>query len=241
MLNSAFWPSAVVHWQIGAAPGPLVRACSHLLGMLLLYMQDACAWQLPAGCGGAALAPGLMSCTCPHVALLPLVAQVVCSSMPLTQALRCWQRGGVRSRGCGAGGPRWTTPQARPDAQRRDAAPKLIPRILHQTHGSAALPPGVRPLLHSWRWHNADWEVRFYDDEACLRFVAREFPEYLDAFRALPRDVERSHFFRRAAAAWCLSSIALSGCVKGVERGDSSEKPGTKAIVWAAFCTGPSG
>ena len=104
-----------------------------------------------------------------------------------------------------AGGPRWTTPQARPDAQRRDAAPKLIPRILHQTHGSAALPPGVRPLLHSWRWHNVDWEVRFYDDEACLRFVAREFPEYLDAFRALPRDVERSHFFRRAAANWRLS------------------------------------
>jgi hypothetical protein len=104
----------------------------------------------------------------------------------------------MRWRVC-AGGPRWTS-QGRPDAQRPDS-PKLIPRVLHQTYQSGAVPPGVRPLMHSWRRHNEDWEIRFYDDEACLKFVQREFPEYLDAFRALPRDVERSHFFRRAAPA----------------------------------------
>ena len=96
-----------------------------------------------------------------------------------------------------AGGPRWTS-QARLDTQSIDS-PKLIPRILHQTYQTSAIPPGVRPLMHSWRRHNEDWEIRFYDDEACLKFVQREFPEYLDAFRALPRNVERSHFFRCAA------------------------------------------
>ena len=157
-----------------------------------------------------------------------------CRALALTGASGClpcrvfWlQRVVLMQRVLWAGGPRWTTPQARPDSQRRDAAPKLIPRILHQTHGSAALPPGVRPLLHSWRWHNADWEVRFYDDEACLRFVAREFPEYLDAFRALPRDVERSHFFRCAADAWCPSPSLWTGDSKGL-----ALRPAIWPAVW---------
>lgn len=50
--------------------------------------------------------------------------------------------------------------------------------------------------LQSWRRLNPGWEIRFYDDEACLEFVSREFPEYLDAYRALPKHVERSDFFR---------------------------------------------
>lgn len=32
--------------------------------------------------------------------------------------------------------------------------------------------------------------------QACLAFVKREFPEYLDAYRGLAKDVERSDFFR---------------------------------------------
>ena len=50
--------------------------------------------------------------------------------------------------------------------------------------------------MHSWRRANADWEIRFYDDEACTAFVAAEFPEYLDAYRGLAKRVERSDFFR---------------------------------------------
>jgi mannosyltransferase OCH1-like enzyme len=52
--------------------------------------------------------------------------------------------------------------------------------------------------MHSWRRANEDWEIRFYDDEACAAFVAREFPEYLDAYRGLAKHVERSDFFRCA-------------------------------------------
>lgn len=50
--------------------------------------------------------------------------------------------------------------------------------------------------LQSWRRLNPGWEIRFYDDEACVEFVSREFPEYLAAYRALPKHVERSDFFR---------------------------------------------
>ena len=52
--------------------------------------------------------------------------------------------------------------------------------------------------MQSWRDKNPDWEVRFYDDAACLNFIRDEFPEYLTAYRALPKDVERSDFFRWA-------------------------------------------
>ena len=96
-----------------------------------------------------------------------------------------------------AGGPRWTSRAAGAEAA-DGGGPKLIPRVIHQTYRSGAVPAHLRPLMYSWRRANEDWEIRFYDDEACAAFVAREFPEYLDAYRGLAKDVERSDFFRRA-------------------------------------------
>ena len=77
-----------------------------------------------------------------------------------------------------------------------DQSPKLIPKIFHQTYMTTNVPPAVRPLMQSWRRFNPDWNFRFYDDEACLDFVKREFPEYLEAYKGLPKNVERSDFFR---------------------------------------------
>jgi hypothetical protein len=62
-------------------------------------------------------------------------------------------------------------------------------------------------FLQSWRRLNPGWEIRFYDDEACIEFVSREFPEYLEAYRALPKHVERSDFFRY------MVSCPISYCV----------------------------
>eukprot|EP00887_Chlorella_sp_A99_P001125 scaffold14.g1125.t1 len=74
---------------------------------------------------------------------------------------------------------------------------KLIPRILHQTYSStAALTPRLRRHMLSWRAHNPGWEVRFYDDQDCLEFVRREFPQYLEAFRRLAKPVEHADLFR---------------------------------------------
>ena len=77
-----------------------------------------------------------------------------------------------------------------------DPSPKLIPKIFHQTYMTRDVPPIIEPLMQSWRLHNPDWNFRFYDDEACLEFVASQFPEYLEAYKGLPKNVERSDFFR---------------------------------------------
>ena len=78
----------------------------------------------------------------------------------------------------------------------RDESPKLIPKIIHQTFKTKNVPPKVLALIESWKLANPSWEYRFYDDDACLAFVKREFPEYFDAYRNLGKDVERSDFFR---------------------------------------------
>lgn len=74
--------------------------------------------------------------------------------------------------------------------------PPLIPRLIHQTFKTKDVPSRVKPLLQSWSTANPGHETRFYDNQACLQFVEREFPEYLQAYKLLPKDVERSDFFR---------------------------------------------
>ena len=81
-----------------------------------------------------------------------------------------------------SGGPR-VIPSSSHQPSQRTHDPKLIPQIIHQTYKSSQVPNSVRPMMQSWRQANPNWEIRFYDDEACLEFVQHEFPEYLDAYR----------------------------------------------------------
>ena len=81
-----------------------------------------------------------------------------------------------------SGGPR-VIPSYKNPVSQRNHDPKLIPQIIHQTYKSSQVPNSVRPMMQSWRQANPNWEIRFYDDEACLEFVQHEFPEYLDAYR----------------------------------------------------------
>jgi hypothetical protein len=129
-----------------------------------------------------------------HAASYVDVRDIV-SDVPLTQAASGGGGGGPRAPRSGAAAA------AAPGGPAAGAAglvstPKLIPRVLHQTYRSKRLPRGVPPLLRSWRGANGGWEVRFYDDVAAHAFVQREFPEYLEAYLALPKDVERADFFK---------------------------------------------
>jgi hypothetical protein len=90
--------------------------------------------------------------------------------------------------------PIFTPQQAQPTGL--DALPKLIPRIIHQTYKTRTIPEKARPVVQSWAVANNNWQYRFYDDPACLEFVEKEFPEYVEAYQSLPKDVERSDFFR---------------------------------------------
>ena len=82
------------------------------------------------------------------------------------------------------------------DDESEQQLPKLIPNVLHQTYTSFRVPGRLRMMMDSWKRMNPDFSFRFYDDVSCLSFVRREFPEYLDAYLALPKSVERSDFFR---------------------------------------------
>ena len=72
----------------------------------------------------------------------------------------------------------------------------LIPRLIHQTYKSRDVPEAARRMMSTWTERNPTWRARFYDDAACVAFVRSEFPEYYDAYVSLPKDVERSDFFR---------------------------------------------
>jgi Glycosyltransferase sugar-binding region containing DXD motif len=71
-----------------------------------------------------------------------------------------------------------------------------IPRTIHQTvpYGK----PGGRAaaLRASWERQNPGWRVRLYTDTHAAAFIAAEFPEYLEAYYALPKPAGRADLFR---------------------------------------------
>ena len=81
--------------------------------------------------------------------------------------------------------------------ERRFGQQRKIPRIIHQTYWSReGISEELRKISETWKSMNPEYEYKFYDDKACSDFVEREFPEYYDAYVNLPKNVERSDFFR---------------------------------------------
>ena len=79
----------------------------------------------------------------------------------------------------------------------------LLHIIYHHRRNSASLTVTTRQIrrqhwqaVQSWKLNNPSWEHRFYDDVACKAFVAEHFPQWLDAYNALPLAVEQADFFR---------------------------------------------
>ena len=86
---------------------------------------------------------------------------------------------------------------AAPRPSARASGPKLVPRVIHQTFKSrASLTVANKAAMETWRVMNPLWEVRFYDDDDCERFVGDHFPEYAEAYASLEKKVEQSDFFR---------------------------------------------
>lgn len=79
--------------------------------------------------------------------------------------------------------------------QNKKEIPK-IPKLIHQTYKSNNVPEGAKPMMRTWVDVNPGWTTNFYDDKACVEFVKLNFPEYWNAYSSLPKDVERSDFFR---------------------------------------------
>lgn len=94
-----------------------------------------------------------------------------------------------------------------------------IPRIIHQTWKSEALPPAFRLFRDTWRRRHPDWEYRFYDDAACRRSVAAGFPELLPLYDGCPHPVQRADIFRYliVASEGGLYADMDMACLKNVE------------------------
>ncbi len=111
-----------------------------------------------------------------------------------------------------------------PSIKASPAAPGCPPFALAQAHSTQLPIPhllrslqGMDEVKRSWKQHNGDaWEHRFYDDAACLALVRGEYPQYLKAYLALPKDIERSDFFRQVAASvWAPASSIPPKMING--------------------------
>ena len=72
-----------------------------------------------------------------------------------------------------------------------------IPLVIHQTMKTRRLP--YRMWIRgcsTWVDANPEYEYRFYDDEACLRFVTEHFPRVANAYVKCTSGVMRSDVFR---------------------------------------------
>ena len=115
-----------------------------------------------------------------------------------------WQPSGILEKACReddmdamlcclyhAGDPDWM-PSPK-DGPLRDI-PTLIPKIIHRMDKSNT--PTFNEHEDSWRRLNPGWTMKVWNDKLGLKFVRQAFPEYLDAYQHLGKNIERSDFFR---------------------------------------------
>ena len=74
-----------------------------------------------------------------------------------------------------------------------------IPRIIHYTFKTAGvLSKRERDIMLTCERLNPDWQVMYHTDEIADALIQQEFPQFLEVYRQLPKNVERADFFRYA-------------------------------------------
>jgi mannosyltransferase OCH1-like enzyme len=71
-----------------------------------------------------------------------------------------------------------------------------IPRILHQTWRTDALPTRFDECRETWLRQHPGWDHRFYDDAACRAIVASKGARWLRLYDQLPTAIQRVDLFR---------------------------------------------
>lgn len=77
-----------------------------------------------------------------------------------------------------------------------------IPKIIHQTFGTAVLPPNLQENIDNLKSMNPDWEHRLYDDAACERLIGDVYgAKVLELYRRIDPDygAARADLFRYLA------------------------------------------
>ena len=74
-----------------------------------------------------------------------------------------------------------------------------IPRRIIQTARSHDLTPLAKASAANLKLLHPTWEYIFFDDSKVIKFLEREFPEYVGVFQSFPRNIQRIDFFRYLA------------------------------------------
>ena len=71
-----------------------------------------------------------------------------------------------------------------------------IPKILHFTWKTEDVPGEMGAYLRRWRALHPDWDIRLWTDATMDAFVAQTYPDFVGAYRAYPRPIQRADSFR---------------------------------------------
>ncbi|ESO88190.1 hypothetical protein LOTGIDRAFT_234732 [Lottia gigantea] len=71
-----------------------------------------------------------------------------------------------------------------------------IPKIIHQTWKSTAVPQMFVPWVKTWMKRNPDWEYWFWTDEATRKFIADKYPDFLPTFDGYSQPIRRADAMR---------------------------------------------
>lgn len=71
-----------------------------------------------------------------------------------------------------------------------------IPRIVHQTWRTKALPSDFARFRESWLRHHPGWEHRLYDDDDCRALAESAGRPWSGLYSSLPTPIQRADLFR---------------------------------------------
>jgi len=71
-----------------------------------------------------------------------------------------------------------------------------IPMIIHQTWKTSDIPEIFQKYQQTWMTNHPGWEYRFYNDHDCRQYVKKKYPELLELYDHLPRQIQRIDIFR---------------------------------------------
>ena len=121
--------------------------------------------------------------------------------------------------------------------------PPMIPKILHQTWKTDIVPTRFQAHVESWKQHNRDWTMMFWDDRMLLEFVATHYPGFLPTFCSYEQGVLRAdagrylllHHFGGVYADIDCECVASFEPLLSEERIVFCREPDTHARVQADF------
>ena len=71
-----------------------------------------------------------------------------------------------------------------------------VPKNVHLTWKSARTPSSLAGCCLSFARISPNWEINLSDDDQCLAFVAKEFPDFLSCYLSYPPSILRADIWR---------------------------------------------